>query len=156
MIGMEGEPSTGYPVTEHEIVRYCQAIDDLNALYVDPDYAYKSPYGGVIAPPLFYFIPFQSVQASLSNLRHDGIPARSGGGVPQPSLPLDRRMAGGVEVEFLQPVRPGDVLTARRRLADIYQRQGRSGPLIFIVNEATYTNQRGEVVCVERTSTIAR
>ena len=73
-----------------------------------------------------------------------------------PPLKVQRVMAGGVEVEFLRPLRPGDVLTFKTRLADIYEREGRTGRLVFTVNEATYTNQMGEVVVIERTTTIAR
>lgn len=155
MIGMESEPITSYPVMEHEIRKYCYAIDDLNPLYLDEDAAKKGPYGGVIAPPFFYNIPFEK-EAPLSEHRLDGIPGRSRGGVPMPPLKVERRMAGGTEVEFVRPVRPGDVLTYKTKLAEIYERQGRTGRLVFTVNETTYTNQKGEVVVIERNTGIAR
>lgn len=153
LIGAETGPTTGYPVFEHEIRRFCYAVDDLNPLYIDPEYAAKTKHGGIIAPPMFLSIPFAS-DVPLSELNKDGTSKRRGG--IRPPIKLERVMAGGVEVEFLQAVRPGDVLTRNTKLVDIYQREGRSGPLVFTVTETTYTNQRGEIVAVERNTSIAR
>ena len=50
-------------------------------------------------------------------------------------------MDGGTDIEFFAPIRVGDTLTARSKIVDIYQKEGRSGPLIFVVRETTYTNQ---------------
>ena len=50
----------------------------------------------------------------------------------------------------------GDTLTARSKIVDIYQKEGRSGPLIFVVRETTYTNQNDEVVVIEKGSSILR
>ena len=73
MIGAESEPVTGYPVSEHEIRRYAYAVDDLNPLWTDPEYARNTRHGGIVAPPLFHIIPFAN-DRPLSNLREDGIP----------------------------------------------------------------------------------
>ena len=41
------------------------------------------------------------------------------------------------------------------RLADIYERQTKSaGVMIFVVSEAQYTNQRGELLAVNRETNI--
>ena len=58
-------------------------------------------------------------------------------------------MAGlraGNEYEFFQPIHPDDVLTASWLVKDVYERSGRSGSLIFQVIEATFYNQRGELL----------
>ena len=65
-------------------------------------------------------------------------------------------MDGGTDIEFFAPIRVGDTLTARSKIVDIYQKEGRSGPLIFVVRETTYTNQNDEVVVVEKGSSILR
>ena len=154
MIGTESEPVTGYPVTEHEIRRYAYAVDDLNPLWTDSDYASKSKNGGIVAPPLYYNMSF-ATDRPLSDLREDGIPQRIGRGI-SPPLRATRVMAGGTDVEFFLPIRPGDVLTSKSRLEDIYEREGRSGRLAFTVTSTTYTNQRGEVVCVVTSTGITR
>ena len=155
MIGRQGEPITGYEVSEHEIRRYCDAVDNLNPLYLDKGEAEKSIYGGIIAPPLFHSIPF-ATSLPLSELREDGRPAALPGS-PMVPLKVTRTMFGGTEIEFVRPVRPGDILTSQTKIADIYERMGRSGTnLVFVIRETIFTNQKGEVVAVERSTGITR
>lgn len=59
-----------------------------------------------------------------------------------------RGFDAGKRVEVFAPVRPGDVLTAQSRIADIYEKTGRSGPMVFIVHQMEFHNQRGEKVSV--------
>lgn len=59
-----------------------------------------------------------------------------------------RGFDAGKKVIPLAPVRPGDRLTARSRIADIYEKTGRSGPMIFIVHRMEFSNQRGEPVSI--------
>ncbi len=54
----------------------------------------------------------------------------------------------GKSVEIHAPVRPGDVLTARSHIADIYPKTGRSGPMLFIVHRMVFENQDGDRVSV--------
>ena len=65
-------------------------------------------------------------------------------------------MDGGTEIEFFAPVRAGDTLTGRSKILDIYQKEGRTGPLIFVVRESRYTNQKGELVLIEKGASILR
>ena len=115
--------------------------------------AQSSRYGGLIAPPLFYMAPLTE-PVPENELRADGLPFEGKFPVPPTSLP--RLMDGGTEVEFLQTVRVGDVLTGRSRITDIYQKEGRSGPLIFVERETTFTNQDSELVLIEKGATILR
>jgi len=48
--------------TRIAIMRFCEGIGDDNPLWTDPDYAAKSPYGGIIAPPSFIIACMASVQ----------------------------------------------------------------------------------------------
>jgi acyl dehydratase len=59
-----------------------------------------------------------------------------------------------MEYEFLSPIRVGDVLSASSVIADIYEREGRSGKMAFIIRETTYTNQNGEEVAKTRGTSI--
>ena len=58
--------------------------------------------------------------------------------------------------EFFQPLRPGDIISSKKKILDIYEKKGKSGELIFIITETTYTNQREEVVVIEKGTIIAR
>ncbi len=151
-IGREVPPWT-IEVTRRDVARFAVATDDLNPLYLDEDRAKQSRYGGLIAPPLFYMAPLTE-PVPETELRTDGLPFE--GKFPVPPTPLPRLMDGGTEVEFLQPVRVGDVLTGRSQITDIYQKEGRSGPLIFVQRETTFTNQNGELVLIEKGATILR
>ena len=54
------------------------------------------------------------------------------------------------------PIRPGDKLAITRRLKDLYEKEGKSGPLIFVVTEVVVETEDGEPVLNETTSLIAR
>lgn len=154
MIGKESQGITGYEVTEHEIRRYCEAVDDLNLLYLDSEEAENGPYKGIIAPPHFHAFPFAR-QAPLSSFREDGLPGEQAGLMPP--LKVTRTMHGGTEIELFTPVRPGDILNTKSKIADIYERKGRSGEnIVFTVRETTYTNHRGEIVAIERMTAVSR
>ena len=155
MIGRQSEPITGYEVSEHEIRRYCDAVDDLNPLYLNKGGTEKSIHGGIVAPPLFYSIPF-ATSLPLSELREDGRPTARPGS-PTVPLKVTRTMFGGIEVEFVRPVRPGDILTSKTKIADIYERTGRNGTnMVFVIRETVFTNQKGETVAIERSTGITR
>ena len=55
-------------------------------------------------------------------------------------------LRAGNEYEFFQPIHPDDVITARWLVKDVYERDTRSGTVIFQVIEATFRNQRGELL----------
>jgi uncharacterized OB-fold protein len=150
-IGKVGEPVTGYPISEHEVRRFCYAVDQLNPAYIDPGYE----GGGMQVPPAFLSIPFDT-DVPLSELTDDGIPAIPKGAVMPPLPQLKRRLWGGVQVEFFQKLHIGDVLSKQYRVLDIYERQGGSGSMVFMITEWTYSNQRGEKVAVEVNTIIAR
>ena len=47
-----------------------------------------------------------------------------------------------------------DTITVRSTIVDIYPKSGRSGKLIFVVLDTTYTNQNGEMVAHERGTSV--
>jgi 3-methylfumaryl-CoA hydratase len=151
-IGHETPPWT-IEATKLDIKRFAVATDDLNPLYLDEEHAKQSPYGGLIAPPLFYMAPLTN-PVPESELRTDGLPVE--GKFPIPPTPLPRLMDGGTEIEFFAPIRAGDTITGRCKITDIYQKEGRTGPLIFVVRECRYTNQKGALVLVEKGASILR
>ena len=63
---------------------------------------------------------------------------------------------GGNRFEYLVPVKIGDEITARGHVADVYEKEGSSGNLLFIIFETDYTNQRGDLVARLRGTAIRR
>ena len=53
---------------------------------------------------------------------------------------------GASELEYLQPIKAGDVISVTAKLTRLRQVPGAEGPTLFMFTEMTYTNQRGEVV----------
>ena len=151
MIGKEATPQT-YEVSKRDIQRFAQAIGDPNPLYVDEDYAKKTKWGGIIAPPLFFFA-FAYDDTPDTRLSEDGRTIITELDVP---LPVSRSVGGASANELGEPVRPGDTITVRKRVADVYCKEGKGGVLYFIVVETTYTNQNGQFVGREKATFVQR
>lgn len=67
--------------------------------------------------------------------------------------PGSAMIATEVSVAFHEPMRAGDVLTSVWKLTRLTRKQLRIGDGAFLEFEITYSNQRGEVVAVEQTTT---
>ncbi|HYM96566.1 MAG TPA: MaoC family dehydratase N-terminal domain-containing protein [Candidatus Sulfotelmatobacter sp.] len=63
---------------------------------------------------------------------------------------------GGNRFEHFAPVRIGDRITATGRVADVYEKPGTSGNLLFIIFETDYVNQDGTLVGRLRGTAIRR
>ena len=116
---------------------YALAVGDFNPLYSDREEAASNGLRDVMAPPTLICDTWQYVDSDMDQ-RGDLV-----GRGPFGEL---TGLRAGNEYEFFQPVHPDDVITARWLVKDVYQRTGRSGSMIFQVVEATYRNQRGELL----------
>ena len=90
-------------------------------------------------PPLWhwlYFLPFPR----QSELGPDGH-AKRGGFLPPVELP--RRMWAGGRVEFHRPLRVGESITRTSRIAAVRLKEGRSGPLVFVLVKHEIVNAGG-------------
>ena len=157
-IGREGDEfSFIVPLELGQNYAIAAAVAEPNPLYMDEAFAKTTPFGGLIAPYM-YFQAAAGQFTHVSGLRPDGVPEGSGraGGLPTPPIPLPRVMAGGTEIEYVRPIRPGERLTAKSKIADITERSGRSGPLVFQTNETTYRDDAGNPVVIVRGTSIAR
>ncbi|MFK8040929.1 MaoC family dehydratase N-terminal domain-containing protein [Congregibacter sp.] len=128
-------------VTRRDIRKYAVATGNRQRKYLDGDEA----------PPLFHLSLFWEV-VELDQLTPDGVSIDR----LLPKFPLEKAMAGGLHIEYHQPVKPGDWLTATRTLTEIYEKTGRSGPLIFYVVVMEIVNDAGEPVVTEKTTRIMR
>jgi len=139
-IGRSSEPKREL-VTRREIRKYAVATGNRQRKYLDGD----------IAPPMFHVPLFWDV-VELDQLTPDGVSVDA----LLPKFPLEKAMAGGLNIEYYKPVYPGDWLTATRTLTDIYEKNGRSGPLIFYEVVMDIKNDSGELVIREKTTRILR
>ena len=104
----------------------------------------------ICVPPLFFHAACRPVVAE-ENLLEDGQYSFLGvEGV------TGRTMAGAHKYEVLGHVHPGDVLTVTEHLADITEKQGRSGALVFVTTETTYHNQHDALIARYRHTVIFR
>jgi len=111
-------------VTREAIRSYALACNEDNPRYIDP----ASP-GGIIAPPMFGVVV---TWESLLNASGD----------PEVGVDVMRLQHGEQEMEFIAPIRPGDLITSRSRIASIESRT--TGEALDI--ELTAQNQDDEPV----------
>ncbi|MFP6681072.1 MAG: MaoC family dehydratase N-terminal domain-containing protein [Gammaproteobacteria bacterium] len=139
-IGRADEPQR-FEVTRRDIVKYSLATEQLNEKYLRGDEA----------PPMFLFgadRPLTPIdELSPDGLRRDAL---------MPDLPLKQVMAGGIKQRHHRPIVPGDVLIITRSISDIFEKQGVSGPLIFVVYDIQATTEDGEMVVQQSQSRINR
>ena len=140
-------------VYQKEFQRFAAAVNDLNPIYFDEEAAKAQGYKTTPAPLLFLTQALQGV-TRLDELVKDGVPG--GGGGTQVPLNVHRKMAGGEEYDFIEPVYPGDTITAESKLASVEEKTGLSGAFVLVTRETTYTNQDGVIVARSRMSMIAR
>ena len=65
-------------------------------------------------------------------------------------------MDGGKAVHPSKPMRPGQPITARTHMHDIYTKTGRSGRMVFFVNRMELTDANGEFLGSSDTSIVIR
>ena len=128
-------------VTRREIKRYAVATRQRMTKYINGDEA----------PPLFFTRFFEHIP-SLSDLQPNGQTADP----LTHGLPLKRQMAGGSEVRFHRPIRPGDTLTSVRTLTALEEKKGRSGTIIFCTIETLVTDHENQPVVTEIHTRILR
>ena len=130
-------------------IRYfALALGDDNPIYSDREFAKKTVHGDIIAPPTFVCETNQIINQKPDENGYIGhhwpLPLSSG-----------RFIRGGNEYEMLRPVRADDRITVKWKILDIYERQTRKlGMLIFVVSQAQYANQRGDLLAVNRETNI--
>ena len=135
-IGTESRP-VAMDVEKGAIIKFAEAIGDTSPVYCNEISARSTRYGTLIAPPTF----LRCMRAAQPEIPFD--------------MPFDRLLDGGSEWEYFQPVRAGDRITAVGRIADISERSGRLGLMIFIKMVITYRNQFDELA-VTQTNTLIR
>ncbi|MEM7226486.1 MAG: acyl-CoA dehydrogenase [Pseudomonadota bacterium] len=98
---------------------------------------------GDALPPLWHWLYFWDV-ARQSDLGPDGHTAR-GGLIPPITLPI--RMWAGSRVAFLRPLKIGAEAEKISTVANVVEKQGRSGRLVFVTLHHRVSD--GEGTCIE-------
>ena len=128
-------------VTRRDIRKYAIATGNQQRKYLDGDEA----------PPMFHVSLFWDV-VELERLTPDGVSIDK----LIPKFPLEKAMAGGLNIEYHKSIHPGDWLTSVRTLTNIYEKEGRSGTLIFYEVVMEIVNDVGDLVIREKTTRILR
>jgi hypothetical protein len=108
-----------YEIEKGMLKKFAEAIDDPNPRWLNE------------APPTF---PAALVPTQLLHKLFNA------------DIPLKRLLNGTSELEYIKPIRAGDIISVAARLTRLRQVAGAEGPTLFMFTEMTYTNQRGEVV----------
>ena len=123
-------PTHTYEVGKEKIKEYAKAIKNPDPHYVDDDFAKKSKYGTIIAPPTFavvfgaYLIEPVFTDKELN-------------------LNMAMLVHGEQELEFLEVVKAGDSVTTSAKIVDIKNKE----KLDVISVEIKSKNQHGNDVC---------
>jgi acyl dehydratase len=118
-----------YEATRDNIRHWAHGIGDDNPLWCDPEYASKTRYSRVVAPPSFIFPLNRSFSGYVGG------------------LPGVHAMFAGIDVTWHQPMLQGDRFTTKAWLKDLVEHQTRfAGRSIQQIYRAEFCNQNGELV----------
>lgn len=123
LVGREFEAAAAVEVTAEMIENFCYAIGG-----AAPSASGNGAQDFTVAPPAFAGI------FRLPDLTFEKLPNSS------------RRLAAGMDMDFIKPIRAGDRITMASRIMEVYEKTGRSGAMVFMVIGSTLKNQDGEVV----------
>lgn len=154
LIGLESEWEEACdPVERGQIRRHVQATIEDDPVYWDDSYAAGTKFGGVVAPPLFPLHALRPTPGTpdpfkdaASNPDFDGSIRGMMKGLKPLPIPLTRVLNGGNAVEIYQQAKPGEKIRVRSKYLDIYQKEGRTGTMVFLLTETVYTNEKGELL----------
>jgi 3-methylfumaryl-CoA hydratase len=103
------------------------------------------PESGDPLPPLWHWLFFLPIPRQ-SELGSDGHAVR-GGFLPPVTLP--RRMWAGSRIELHQSLQVGDAITRTSSIVSIKQKEGRTGPLVFVIVRHQISNEKGLAITDE-------
>ncbi len=104
-------------------------VTPIAALSATLDRQDPPPQPGDVLPPLWHWLYFLPLHRQ-SELAPDGHAERGGF---LPPVPLPRRMWAGGRFEFHRPLHVGETIQRTSRIVDVRHKEGRSGPLVFVV-----------------------
>jgi len=142
VIGRE-YPEFSFEVEKGKIREFAAAIGDKNPVYYDEKAAKEAGFERLALPPTFPTV-FSMAGGLLGMI------------VPDLKMNLVRVLHGGQEYEYLKPIKPGDTVTGKVKIANVFEKASKGGTMDFVVLECVYTNQNKEKVLVETMTLIER
>ena len=142
------------PVNQPMIRHWAAAFEDRNPVYTDPDFASRSRFGGIVAPPCMLQTWTMPTAEITGIAERGGSPVEVRG--PNPLSVLDEAgfvatLASNSEFEIERYVRLGEVLSSTTVIESISdEKQTRIGRGHFVTWVTTYRDARGEVVGRQR------
>jgi acyl dehydratase len=150
MVGAASEPRTAAtPVSGARIQLFAAMVHDGNRSYWDAEYA-RQRWGGLLAPPALLMgwlipPPWEPSQPSYQGS------ARPAGLVLRVPLPGTTFINAANDVEFLEPIVEGDLLTVVEELVSVSpEKTTRLGIGHFVETLETFRRQDGTVVARNR------
>ncbi len=149
--GAMGEPHD--EVTRSDINHWCEVMHDDNPLYTDEEYAKKSKYGSIIAPPaMVQAFTIDTFDAAMVRFK-DGVTMDMDEPHSQTFAALDEAgytavMATSQTLEVFNPIKLGDKIYSQRSLGRVspYDHFTRQGVARYVDIIYTFFNQRNEMV----------
>lgn len=139
-IGVESAPWT-CEVDKTMVRLFARSVGHTDPVYYDEAAAKAAGYRSLPCPPGYLGTPIYRPSAG-----GEGMPMRGRGA--QPRRPLNRVLNGGTEIEYLDDICAGDVLTATSHLSALEERKGSIGEMLISTNKTVYKNQQGKVVAI--------
>lgn len=116
-----------YEASRDAIRHYAWGLGDDNPLFSDPDYASGTRYGGIIAPPTFFFGIWDAVVA--------------------PGLPDVQWYYSGIDATFHHPIRRNDTITASAEYVDAQALSGKTvANMLVQTGDVRYHDQDGRLM----------
>jgi hydroxyacyl-ACP dehydratase HTD2-like protein with hotdog domain len=122
-------------VTAGDIRRFAIATGETDPIHFDREAAVAAGHRDVVAPPMFY-VYLRVLPHHLrprDELEADGSPSED-----IPPVAVTGAMAGETELEVDGVFCAGDEVACHKRLAELTEKPGRSGPLLFLTFEYRY------------------
>jgi acyl dehydratase len=136
-LGVESTPIS-YDVEKGAIRKFAEAIGDEDPIYYDEQAARAAGFNTIVAPPTF-LCTFRAQELPDLKIRFGRV-----------------RLNGGNEYEYYRPIYAGDTITLTATYADVTERTGRTGNMVFVFTDLTFRNQHGDVVARGRNTGIMR
>lgn len=146
-------PAIKLTVSRADIARFAHATRESDPIHYDLDAARAAGHPDVLAPPMFCVALRVSTFAlrPISELEPDGWPTED-----IPPLVTRRGMAGETRLTLHGDIYAGDEATVSKRLIEMTEKRGRSGPLVLLTFEYRYETDRTGLVAVEIFTRILR
>jgi len=137
-------PTFRYEVGREKIFEYARATLSTNPYCTDPEFAAKSHYGAVVAPPTFAAV---YCHQALRNVFDD----------KELAMNIPRIVHGEQNFEFGEVVKSGDTILTTVTISDIFEKENRKGlNNQFLIMTTESVNQDGELVCNGRWTLVER